>query len=160
TNPLFIDPPVIEAPQTGEVSGNILISTPPSGIHSYEEIPMQTFAVHGSGTEPISSTPIPGFRRIAAPRLYRKAFQQVKVTDPAFLDRPATLVSADNPLFEGTDTSLAFSPSGVAPDPDFMNIVALHRPAFTTRRGGVRFSRLSRTATIQTRRRTQTGARV
>ncbi|MBN4836347.1 hypothetical protein H4F76_24725, partial [Enterobacter hormaechei] len=46
------------------------------------------------------------------------------------------------------------------PDPDFMNIVALHRPAFTTRRGGVRFSRLGRKATIQTRRGTQIGARV
>nr|ABO76864.1 putative minor capsid protein L2 [human papillomavirus 66] len=160
TNPLYIDPPVIEAPQTGEVSGNILISTPTSGIHSYEEIPMQTFAIHGTGNEPISSTPIPGFRRLAAPRLYSRAFQQVRVTDPAFLDNPTTLISADNPVFEGADTTLTFSPSGVAPDPDFMDIVALHRPAFTTRRTGVRFSRLGKKATMQTRRGTQIGARV
>lgn len=160
SNPTFVDPPVIEVPQTGEVSGNILISTPTSGVHSYEEIPMQTFAVQGTGNEPISSTPIPGLRRIAAPRLYKKAFQQVKVTDPAFLHKPETLINVDNPIFETADTTLTFSPSGVAPDPDFLDIVALHRPAFTTRRGGVRFSRLGTKATMRTRSGKQIGARV
>lgn len=160
TNPSFVEPPVIEVPQTGEVSGHILVSTPTSGVHSYEEIPMQTFAVHGTGTEPISSTPIPGLRRIAAPRLYQRAFQQVQVTDPTFLTKPETLITVDNPVFEDADTTLTFSPSGVAPDPDFLDIVALHRPAFTTRRGGVRFSRLGTKATMRTRSGKQIGARV
>lgn len=161
-NPLYIEPPFIEAPQSGEVSGHIFTSTPTSGTHGYEEIPMEVFASNvTTGKEPISSTPTPGVRRIAAPRLYSRAFSQVKVTNPDFISKPSTFVTFDNPAFEPADTSLSFEePTDVAPDPDFLDIIKLHRPALTSRRGTVRFSRLGQKATIRTRSGKQIGARV
>ncbi|AXN57292.1 L2 [Macaca mulatta papillomavirus 3] len=162
TNPLFTEPSLVEPPQVGETSGRVLISTPTSGTHSFEEIPMHTFAVHGTGNEPISSTPIPGVRRLAGPRLYSRAYQQVRVTDPAFLSRPGSLISYDNPAYDPEETLTFANTSGrVAPDPDFLDIVSLHRPALTaTRRGTVRFSRLGHKATLRTRSGKQIGARV
>ncbi|AAD24187.1 putative minor capsid protein L2 [human papillomavirus 85] len=160
TNPAFTDPSVIEVPQTGEVSGDIFITTPTSGTHGYEEIPMHTFATQGRGTEPISSTPIPGVRRVAGPRLYSQAYQQVKITNSDFISRPSTLVTFTNPAYEPIDTTLTFSPQDVVPDPDFMDIVRLHRPALTSRRGTVRFSRLGKKLTMSTRSGKQIGAQV
>ncbi|QAB08762.1 L2 [Macaca fuscata papillomavirus 2] len=163
SNPLFTEPSLVEVPQIGETSGRILISTPTSGTHSYEEIPMQTFAVRGTGAEPISSTPVPGIRRIAGPRLYSRAYQQVKVTDPAFLSRPASLVAYDNPAYDPLEDTLEFDTSSghIAPDPDFLDIVSLHRPALTaTRQRAVRFSRLGQKATLRTRSGKRIGATV
>ncbi|CAA54855.1 ORF putative L2 [human papillomavirus 59] len=159
-NPAFTDPSVIEVPQTGEISGNILISTPTSGAHGYEEIPMQTFATEGTGLEPISSTPNPTVRRVAGPRLYSRANQQVRVSNADFLTRPSTFVTYDNPAYDPIDTTLTFDPSSEVPDPDFMDIVRLHRPALTSRRSTVRFSRLGQRATMFTRSGKQIGARV
>nr|ABN49461.1 late protein L2 [Human papillomavirus type 2] len=161
-NPLYTEPAIVEAPQTGEVSGHVLVSTATSGSHGYEEIPMQTFATSGgSGTEPISSTPLPGVRRVAGPRLYSRANQQVQVRDPAFLARPADLVTFDNPVYDPEETIIFQHPDlHEPPDPDFLDIVALHRPALTSRRGTVRFSRLGRRATLRTRSGKQIGARV
>ncbi|ADW41705.1 L2 [Colobus guereza papillomavirus 1] len=162
SNPLFTEPQFVEAPQTGEVSGHILISTPTSGAHGYEEIPMVTFAQEGSGLEPISSTPLPGVRRLAGPRLYSRAYQQVRVDDPQFVSQPATFVTYDNPVYDPEETIL-FDRTGLhdPPDPDFLDIVALHRPALrATRQGSVRFSRLGRRATLRTRSGKTIGARV
>lgn len=162
-NPLFTDPAIIEAPQAGEVTGHVLVSTATSGSHGFEEIPMQTFATSGGdGGEPISSTPVPGVRRVAGPRLYSRANQQVRVRDPAFIDRPADLVTFDNPVYDPEET-IIFQHPGLhePPDPDFLDIVSLHRPALTsTRQGTVRFSRLGRRATLRTRSGKQIGARV
>jgi hypothetical protein len=160
TNPAFADPSLIEVPQTGEVSGNIFVTTPTSGTHGYEEIPMQVFASHGTGTEPISSTPVPGVSRVAGPRLYSRAYHQVRVNNFDFVTRPSSFVTFNNPAFEPGDTSLTFEPADTAPDPDFLDIVRLHRPALTSRRGTVRFSRLGKKATMFTRRGTQIGAQV
>lgn len=163
TNPAYTEPSLVEVPQSGEVSGHILISTPTAGTHGYEEIPMDTFASSGTGTEPISSTPVPGVSRIAGPRLYGKATTQVKVSDPAFLSRPSTFLTFDNPAFEPEDETIIFerpySPSRV-PDPDFLDIVRLHRPALTSRRGAVRFSRLGQKFSMRTRSGKNIGARV
>lgn len=161
-NPLYLEPPSIEAPQSGEVSGHIFTSTLTSGTHGYEEIPMEVFASNVStGTEPISSTPTPGVSRIAAPRLYSKSYTQVKVTNPDFISKPSTFVTFNNPAFEPIDTSITFEePDAVAPDPDFLDIIKLHRPALTSRRGTVRFSRLGQKATMRTRSGKQIGARV
>ena len=163
TNPAYTEPSLVEVPQSGEVSGHILISTPTSGTHGYEEIPMDTFASSGTGTEPISSTPVPGVSRIAGPRLYGKATTQVKVSDPEFLSRPSTFLTFDNPVFEPEDETIIFerpySPSRV-PDPDFLDIVRLHRPALTSRRGAVRFSRLGQKFSMRTRSGKDIGARV
>nr|ALT55000.1 L2 [human papillomavirus 68] len=160
TNPAFTDPTIIEVPQTGEVSGNVFVSTPTSGTHGYEEIPMQVFATHGTGTEPISSTPIPGVSRVAGPRLYSRAHQQVRVSNFDFVTHPSSFVTFDNPAFEPVDTTLTYEPADIAPDPDFLDIVRLHRPALTSRRGTVRFSRVGKKATMFTRRGTQIGAQV
>lgn len=163
TNPAFTEPSLLEVPQNGEVSGHILVSTPTAGTHSYEEIPMETFASPGTGNEPISSTPVPGVSRIAGPRLYAKAVTQVKVTDPAFLSRPTSLVTFDNPAFEPGDETIIFErpyPPSQVPDPDFMDIIRLHRPALTSRRGTVRFSRLGTKLSMHTRSGKGIGARV
>lgn len=163
SNPAFTEPSLLEVPQNGEVSGHILISTPTSGTHGYEEIPMETFASPGTGTEPISSTPVPGVSRIAGPRLYSKAVTQVKVTDPAFLTRPRSLMTFDNPVFEPEDETIIFerpySPSQV-PDSDFLDILRLHRPALTSRRGTVRYSRVGQKLSMRTRSGKGLGARV
>lgn len=160
TNPAFSDPSLIEVPQTGEVSGNIFVGTPTSGTHGYEEIPLQTFASHGSGNEPISSTPLPNIRRVAGPRLYSKANQQVRVSTSQFLTHPSSLITYDNPAFNPIDSTLTFEPTSNVPDSDFMDIIRLHRPALTSRRGTVRYSRLGQRATMFTRSGKQIGARV
>lgn len=163
TNPAYTEPSLLEVPQTGEVSGHILVSTPTAGTHGYEEIPMDTFASSGTGTEPISSTPVPGVSRIAGPRLYGRGVTQVKVTDPAFLSRPSSFMTFDNPVFEPDDETIIFerpySPSRV-PDPDFLDIIKLHRPALTSRRGTVRFSRVGQKLSMRTRSGVGFGARV
>lgn len=163
-NPLFTEPSIIEAPQAGDISGHVLSSTATAGSHTYEEIPMQTFAVQGgTGYEPISSTPTPGVRRLAGPRLnlYSRATQQVPVADSAFVSRPDTFVTFDNPVFDPEETIIFEHPSLHAPpDPDFLDIVALHRPALTARRSGVRVSRIGQRATLRTRSGKQIGARV
>ncbi|CAA75467.1 L2 protein [Human papillomavirus 77] len=163
TNPLYTEPSLVEVPQTGEISGHLLVSTATSGTHGYEEIPMDTFATSGTGSEPISSTPVPGVSRVAGPRLYGKAMTQVRVPDPAFLSRPSSFVTFDNPVYDPGDETIIFerpSPGTRVPDPDFLDIVRLHRPALTSRRGTVRFSRVGQKFSMRTRSGTQIGARV
>ncbi|CRH63683.1 Late Protein L2 [Chlamydia trachomatis] len=162
TNPLYIEPPSIRPSQFGEVSGHIFTSGSTSGTHTYEEIPMEVFASNvTTSNDPISSTPTPGGGRLTAPRLYSKAYTQVKVTNSDFISKPSTFITYDNPAFEPVDTSITFQePSNVAPDPAFLDIIKLHRPALTSRRGTVRFSRLGQKATLRTRSGKQIGARV
>lgn len=163
SNPLYTEPSLLEVPQTGEVSGRILVSTPTAGTHGYEEIPMETFATSGTGTEPISSTPVPGVSRVAGPRLYGKAMTQVRVDDPAFISHPSAFVTFDNPVYDPGDETIIFerpSPTSRVPDPDFLDIVKLHRPALTSRRGTVRFSRVGQKSSMTTRSGRPFGARV
>nr|WAB53717.1 L2 [human papillomavirus 83] len=164
TNPLFTEPSIIEPPQHGDITGHVFTSTATSGTHGFEEIPMQTFATsRGTGQEPISSTPIPGVRRVAGPRLglYSRATSQVKVPDSAFMSRPASFVTYDNPVFDPDETIIFEHPSlHNPPDPDFLDIVSLHRPALTARQGTVRVSRVGQRATLRTRSGKQIGARV
>lgn len=164
SNPAFTEPSIIEPPQHGSVSGHVFTSTPTSGSHTFEEIPMSTFATSGDvDAGPISSTPVPGVRRIAGPRLnlYSKATQQVPVSDSAFVSRPASFVTYDNPVYDPEETIIFEHPDLHAPpDPDFLDVVALHRPALTSRKGTVRFSRVGQRATLKTRSGKQIGARV
>lgn len=163
-NPAYTEPSIIDPPQTGELSGHVLTSTPTAGSHSYEEIPMVTFASNaGTGSEPISSTPLPGVRRVAGPRLglYTKATQQVPVADPAFVSRPASFATFDNPIYDPEETIIFEHPSiYTPPDPDFLDIVTLHRPALTSRQGTVRLSRVGQRASLRTRSGKRIGARV
>ncbi|ABU90828.1 L2 [Macaca fascicularis papillomavirus 3b] len=163
TNPTFTEPSVLRPPPPVEASGRLLISSATVSTHSYEDIPMDTFIVTGDHQFNTTSTPIPGVRPPARVGLYGRATQQVRVVDPAFMTSPARLVTYDNPAYEGVgDASLQFTHPSIheVPDPDFLDIVALHRPALTSRKGTVRFSRLGQRATLQTRSGKRIGAKV
>ncbi|ACV32164.1 L2 [Rhesus papillomavirus 1b] len=163
TNPTFTEPSVLRPPPPVEASGRLVISASSVSTHSYEEIPMDTFVITGDHNYNTTSTPIPGSRAPARLGLYGRATQQVRVVDPAFITTPARLVTYDNPAYEGVDdATLQFSHSDIhqPPDPDFLDIVALHRPALTSRKGTVRFSRLGQRATLTTRSGKRIGAKV
>ncbi|ABX56099.1 L2 [Macaca fascicularis papillomavirus 8] len=163
SNPLFTDPSVLRPPPPMEASGHIVLSSDTASTHSYEEIPMDTFVVTGDNAYRSTSTPIPTSRPRARLGLYGRAMQQVRVVDPAFMTSPARLITYDNPAYEGLpDESLQFSHESIyqPPDPDFLDIVALHRPALASRDGTVRFSRVGERATIRTRSGKRIGARV
>ncbi|ASH99055.1 L2 [Ailuropoda melanoleuca papillomavirus 1] len=129
-----------------------------SHIQRGEEIPLQTF--------PQSSTPLQQATRGAtALRRYAKYTQQVPVFQPDFLRAPQRLITYPNPAFDSSifdaSATLEFDSAELpttAPDPDFLDVVRLHRPAFSTRAGRIRFSRLGiRRGTVTTRRGTNIG---
>nr|QEE83876.1 L2 [human papillomavirus 11] len=161
-NPLFTEPSVIQPQPPVEASGHILISAPTITSQHVEDIPLDTFVVSSSDSGPTSSTPLP--RAFPRPRvgLYSRALQQVQVTDPAFLSTPQRLVTYDNPVYEGEDVSLQFTHESIhnAPDEAFMDIIRLHRPAITSRRGLVRFSRIGQRGSMYTRSGQHIGARI
>nr|AEI61556.1 late protein L2 [human papillomavirus 52] len=163
-NPTFTEPSILQPPAPAEASGHVLFSSPTISTHTYEEIPMDTFVTSTDSSSVTSSTPIPGSRPTTRLGLYSRATQQVKVVDPAFMSSPQKLVTYNNPVFEGVDTdeTIIFDRSQLlpAPDPDFLDIIALHRPALTSRRGTVRFSRRGNKATLRTRSGKQIGAGV
>nr|ALT55032.1 L2 [human papillomavirus 73]CAD1813822.1 late protein L2 [human papillomavirus 73]CAD1813952.1 late protein L2 [human papillomavirus 73] len=162
-NPTFTDPSVLQPPPPLEASGRLLFSNDTVTTHSYENIPLDTFVVTTDHNSIVSSTPIPGRQPAARLGLYGRAIQQVKVVDPAFLTTPTRLVTYDNPAFEGLqDTTLEFQHSDLhnAPDSDFLDIVKLHRPALTSRKTGIRVSRLGQRATLSTRSGKRIGAKV
>lgn len=105
-----------------------------------------------------TSTPEqPGLRpRPRRPALTnRRWYEQVRVDDPAFVSRPAQLVTFDNPAFED-DISLEFANDVdevlQAPDPDFRGVVRLGRPEVSRLpTGRVRVSRLGQKANMKTR---------
>ncbi|ABX56081.1 L2 [Macaca fascicularis papillomavirus 6] len=162
-NPAFTEPSVLHPPPPVEASGRLVISSSTVSTQNYEEIPMDTFVITGDHRFNTTSTPIPGSRPPARLGLYGRALQQVRVVDPAFLTTPARLITYDNPVYEGVDdATLQFSHPTIhePPDPDFLDIVALHRPALTSRRGTVRFSRVGQRASMHTRSGARIGARV
>lgn len=97
------------------------------------------------------------------PGLLNRRFQQVPVRDTAFLDRPGTLVSFDNPAFED-DVTLIFEQDiesvAAAPHPDFTDVVRLGRPIFQRTDQGLRVSRVGQRGTISTRSGVRIGAQV
>lgn len=139
-----------------------------------ENIPLATFSGAADVTFsaytdtpldlPGTSTPKPD----AAPRtrtgfnLYSRGTEQKNVTDSRFLQRPQELITYDNPAFEDPEETIIFEHPDIhrAPDPDFMDIIALHRPALTKTTKGVRYSRIGNRGTIWTRLGSRIGARV
>ncbi|AMR98490.1 L2 [Macaca fuscata papillomavirus 1] len=163
SNPVFTEPSVLRPPAPVEAAGRLVMSSSTVSTHGYEDIPMDTSIITGDHNFNTTSTPIPGTRAPARLGLYGRATQQVRVVDPAFLTSPARLVTYDNPAYEGVeDATLQFTHPSIyeAPDPDFLDIVALHRPALTSRKGTVRLSRLGQRATLKTRSGKQIGAKV
>lgn len=151
------------------------------GEHVGEMIPMVEFLRPEPGprgfeeTEFITSTPEPepavrprvrgrgrgGRRRPALTN--RRRYEQVAVADPAFLSRPASLVTFENPAFED-DVTLIFERDVdevlQAPHEDFRDVVRLGRPEMTRLPSGrLRVSRLGERATISTRSGAVIGAR-
>lgn len=128
-----------------------------------EEIELTTFLSTLEGEPPPTSTPVQNVVRAASFRPFARGTQQVRVSDPLFMSRPSDLITYDNPAFEDPDETIIFEHPSIhqAPDPDFMDIIALHRPALTrTRQGNVRFSRIGNRGTIRTRSGAQIGGRV
>lgn len=116
-------------------------------------------------TEFFTSTPEPppavrprtrGVGRARRPALTnRRHFEQVPVSEPAFLSRPASLVTFENPAFED-DITLTFERDVdeilQAPHADFRDVVRLGRPEMTRLPSGtIRVSRLGERATMSTR---------
>nr|ANA51160.1 L2 [Human papillomavirus 16] len=165
-NPTFTDPSVLQPPTPAETGGHFTLSSSTISTHNYEEIPMDTFIVSTNPNTVTSSTPIPGSRPVARLGLYSRTTQQVKVVDPAFITTPTKLITYNNPAYEGidVDNTLYFSSNdnsiNIAPDPDFLDIVALHRPALTSRRTGIRYSRIGNKQTLRTRSGKSIGAKV
>uniref|UniRef100_A0AAU6S4W5 Minor capsid protein L2 n=1 Tax=Rhinolophus ferrumequinum papillomavirus 2 TaxID=3140014 RepID=A0AAU6S4W5_9PAPI len=131
------------------------------GEHIGENIPMVEFLrPEPTGrleeeTEFTTSTPDapPRGRRPALTN--RRWYEQVQVADPAFLSRPATLVTFENPAFED-DVTLQFEMDVdevlQAPDPDFRGVVRLGRPEYSRLGSGrLRVSRLGQKANMKTR---------
>ncbi|ANG08925.1 L2 [Human papillomavirus type 177] len=162
-NPTFTEPSILQTSSSIEAAGNVFTTTHGVPSQTSESIPMDTFVVSTHFNNVTSSTPIPGTRPPVRVGLYGRATQQVRVVDPAFLSSPSRLVTYDNPAYEAPqDTTLTFNHDSIhnAPDPDFLDIIALHRPALTTRKSGIRFSRLGQRATLRTRSGKQIGAKV
>nr|WDS49641.1 MAG: L2 protein [Neophocaena asiaeorientalis asiaeorientalis papillomavirus 1] len=112
---------------------------------------------------PKTSTPLSSVTRgYTALKLYSKGFNQVNVANPNFIHDPKSLFTFTNPAFNIEET-LDFDPEDAAAvaDPQFLDIVKLHRPALTTtRRGAVRLSRIGQKQTMATRSGKRFGARV
>ncbi|AAO15461.1 putative minor capsid protein L2 [human papillomavirus 74] len=161
-NPSFTDPSVIQSQPPVEAGGHVLISSSTVSSHPVEEIPLDTFIVSSSDSNPASSTPIPTAATRPRIGLYSRALHQVQVTDPAFLSSPQRLITFDNPVYEGEDVSLQFQHNTIhnPPDDAFMDIIRLHRPAITSRRGLVRFSRIGQRGSMHTRSGKHIGGRV
>ncbi|UJQ88230.1 L2 protein [Eumops bonariensis papillomavirus type 1] len=87
-------------------------------------------------------------------RPYGRQYQQVRVTDPEFLEEPTVLISARNPAFE-RDVTLIFEEDleDIARgNLDFEGIRRLSRPYMQRRPTGIRVSRIGqRQGTIRTR---------
>lgn len=89
-------------------------------------------------------------------RFYNRRYEQVRVTDSAFVDRPRSLVTFDNPVFEDS-VDIIFEQdladlAQAAPHEDFRDVVTLTRPHYSRNpEGGIRISRFGQKASIRTR---------
>nr|WGU21312.1 L2 [Firstpapillomavirinae PV-HMU-2] len=119
-----------------------------------EEIPLLDLG-------PRSSTPLAqvtkGFRAFP---YYSRGLDQVPIS-LGRLYGPGSVQDIANPAYD-PEGSLVFDPSDAADlrDPAFLDIVALHRPALTSRRGVVRMSRLGTKASTVLRSGRRVGPRV
>ena len=162
-NPVYSDPFTLRPSLPVESNGRLLTSHPSIAPHSYEDIPMDTFVVSTDTSNTVTSTPIPGPRPTMRLGLYTRVTQQRPVATTTFLTSPERLVTYDNPAYEGpAEGTLEFEHPTIheAPDSDFMDIIALHRPVLSARQGTVRVSRIGQRASLQTRSGARIGSRV
>lgn len=122
---------------------------------------------------PKTSTPRDIIQNITrrARQLYNRRVQQVATRNPEFLTRPSRAIvfenpAFENPAFESKNITLTFQQdladvAAAAPDPDFADVIKLHRPQLSeTEEGLIRFSRLGQRGTIRTRSGVQIGQAV
>lgn len=162
-NPLFrITASADIASGEASASDNIFIDVDTPGQIVGQEIPLVNFDMGPISTEGeletefTTSTPRTTQVQERPTRFYnRRYYEQVPVTAPEFITRPASLVTFENPAFERS-VSLIFEQDLEdilnAPDQDFRDIVYLSRPTYSRAPDGrMRLSRLGRRATISTR---------
>lgn len=128
--------------------------------------PIETFEIED--LNPRTSTPEQRINRAfqKARDLYNRHITQIRTRNLDFLGPVSRAVQFDfeNPAFSG-DVSLQFEQDvqnvAAAPDTDFRDVIALHRPRYAeTDTGRIRVSRLGRRGTIVTRSGAQIGENV
>lgn len=137
-----------------------------------DAIPLQEFSNYEpfeiEEINPRTSTPEQRINRAfqRARDLYNRQITQIRTRNLDFLGAVSRAVQFDfeNPAFD-PEVSLQFEQDvrdvTAAPDPDFRDVITLHRPRFSeTDTGRVRVSRLGRRGTIVTRSGTQIGENV
>ena len=173
SNPSFIS--IVTSSSVSDVpaSVDVFVHGSTGGEFVGEEIPLDTFNEPlefeiDETTQPRSSTPMAFSRAFARARdLYNRRVRQVMTRNINFLTRAPQAVqfSFENPAFDN-DVTFEFEQdlsqlAAAAPDPDFADIIRLHRPRFSeTEEGQVRVSRLGTKGTIRLRSGTQIGETV
>ncbi|AAX86631.1 L2 protein [Panthera leo persica papillomavirus 1] len=133
-----------------------------SGGHTIgERIPLQELSPRSFSTtveeETTFTTSTPAAEIGRPKRVFQsRQFQQVRVQDPAFLARPRSLVTFQNPVFdESVDLLFEQDVADIvlaAPHEDFRDLVSLSKPVYSrTQEGRVRVSRLGTKASMRTR---------
>lgn len=148
SNPLFHHAkPVGEIGESSHSPHFFINAIVDNSASSIEEIPLQ----------PLTSTPETVTRSATALKYFSRDVQQVEVADPFVLANPKEVYTYNNPAYEGLDFSntLDFEPDEAAAiaDPTFLDIIKLHRPAFTeSKNRSIRINRLGlKQGTVQTR---------
>lgn len=174
SNPTFVSVstgPTV--PQQGATNISVFIDGLAGSEFVGEEIPLDTFNEPQEFEiedipQPRSSTPQAFSRAFGRAReLYNRRVRQIRTQNINFLTRAPEAVqfTFENPAFDN-DITLEFQQdldqlAAAAPDPDFADIVKLHRPKFSeTIEGRVRLSRLGTKGTIRLRSGTQIGETV
>lgn len=174
SNPSFIS--VVTSSSTteaGPTAIDVFVHGAAGGDIVGEEIPLDTFNEPEEFEiedipQPRSSTPRAFQRAFSRARdLYNRRVRQVMTQNINFLTRAPQAVqfAFENPAFDN-DITIEFQQdlnqlAAAAPDPDFADIVRLHRPRFSeTAEGQIRVSRLGTKGTIRLRSGTQIGETV
>ncbi|AEO16198.1 L2 [Canis familiaris papillomavirus 8] len=183
TNVSLHVPPEATPPSRSSVSwsqfSNPAFEVAPDSTHGFGETSSShnIFVTEGGDGVPVGEgsedIPLVEFRtstpkqRPARPRTRGRGYPQrfyekVKVSDPAFLSRPGTLVQFgfDNPVFDETLEFTVPAEPEAAPDPDFTDIRRLTSSRFTEVDGRVRVSRFGARAGVRTRSGLQIGSQV
>lgn len=173
SNPTFVATTDTVLPETTSLGNNVFIDAATGGEVIGEEIPLDTFNEPEEfnieePAYPRSSTPRAFSRAFSRAReLYNRRVRQVMTQNLNFLTRAPQAIqfNFENPAFDN-DITLEFEQdvnqlAAAAPDPDFADIIKLHRPVFSETVGGnIRLSRLGQKGTIRLRSGTQIGETV
>lgn len=177
SNPSFISVvsshSIADIAEEGATAINVFVDGIDGGNIVGDEIPLDTFNEPEEfeieeRPQPRSSTPLAFSRAFARAReLYNRRVRQVMTRNENFLARAPQAVQFqfENPAFED-DVTIEFEQdlnqlAAAAPDPDFADIIRLHRPVFSeTVTGNIRLSRLGNRGTIRLRSGTQIGETV